>query len=109
MGNYLFLVIIFLFMAIETVNTYKFFRLKKIKLGIISLAYFLVTLIFTLSYFSSRNVLVENEIESLINGIASFNIFAILVLILNIGMIIISIISYVMVMKWSRELKYNKK
>ena len=45
MVNYLFLVIIFLFMAIEAVSTYKFFRLKKIKLGIFSLVYFLVTLI----------------------------------------------------------------
>ena len=93
MVNYLFLVIIFLFMAIEAVSTYKFFRLKKIKLGIFSLVYFLVTLILTLSCFSSRDVLVENEVESLINGITNFNLFAILVFILNIGMIVISIIN----------------
>ena len=104
MVNYLFLVIIFLFMAIEAVSTYKFFRLKKIKLGIFSLVYFLVTLILTLSCFSSRDVLVENEVESLINGITNFNLFAILVFILNIGMIVISIISYVKVMRWSRDL-----
>lgn len=109
MVNYLFLVIIFLFMAIEVVSTYKFFRLKKIKLGIFSLVYFLVTLILTLSCFSSRDVLVENEVESLINGITNFNLFAILVFILNIGMIVISIISYVKVMRWSRELKNDKK
>ncbi len=102
MVNYLFLVIIFLFMAIEVVSTYKFFRLKKIKLGIFSLIYFLVTLILTLSYFSSRDVLVENEVESLINGLTNFNLFAILVLILNIGMIVISIISYVKIMKLSK-------
>ena len=42
MGNYLFLVIIFLFMAIEVVNAYKFFRLKKNKLGIFSTLYFLI-------------------------------------------------------------------
>ena len=109
MGNYLFLVIIFLFMAIEVVSAYKFFRLKKIKLGIFSTLYFLVTLILTLSYFSSRDVVVENELESLINGLTNFNLFAILVLILNIGMIVISIISYIKVMGWSRELKNNKK
>lgn len=109
MVNYSFLVIIFLFMAIEAVSTYKFFRLKKIKLGIFSLVYFLVTLILTLSCFSSRDVLVENEVESLINGITNFNLFAILVFILNIGMIVISIISYVKVMRWSRELKNDKK
>lgn len=109
MVNYLFLVIIFLFMAIEVVSTYKFFRLKKIKLGIFSLVYFLVTLILTLSCFSSRDVLVENEVESLINGITNFNLFAILVFILNIGMIVISIISYVKVMRWSRTLKNDKK
>lgn len=109
MWNYLFLVIIFLFMAIEVVSTYMFFRLKKIKLGIFSLVYFFVTLILTLSYFSSRDILVENEVESLINGITNFNLFAILVFILNIGMIVISIISYVKVMRWSRELKNNKK
>ena len=78
MVNYSFLVIIFLFMAIEAVSTYKFFKLKKIKLGIFSLVYFFVTLILTLSYFSSRDVLVENEVESLINGITNFNLFAIL-------------------------------
>ena len=109
MGNYLFLVIIFLFMAIEGVSAYKFFRLKKIKLGIFSTLYFLITLILTLSYFSSRDVVVENELESLINGLTNFNLFAILVLILNIGMIVISIISYIKVMGWSRELKNNKK
>lgn len=109
MGNYLFLVVIFLFMAIEGVSAYKFFRLKKIKLGIFSTIYFLVTLILTLSYFSSRDVVTENELESLINGVTSFNLFAILVLILNIGMIVISIISYIKVMGWSRELKNNKK
>ena len=109
MGNYLFLVIIFLFMAIEGVSAYKFFRLRKIKLGIFSTIYFLVTLILTLSYFYSRDVLVENELESLINGIVDFNLFAVLVLILNIGMIIISIISYVKVMKWSKKLKKDNK
>lgn len=109
MWNYLFLVIIFLFMAIEVVSAYKFFRLKKIKLGIFSTIYFLITLILTLSYFGSRNVAVENELESLINGITDINLFAILVLILNISMIVISIISYVKVMKLSRELKKDKK
>ena len=109
MGNYLFLVIIFIFMAIEVVSAYKFFRLKKIKLGIFSTLYFLITLILTLSYFSSSDVVVENELESLINGLTNFNLFAILVLILNIGMIVISIISYIKVMGWSRELKNNKK
>ena len=109
MGNYLFLVIIFIFMAIEVVSAYKFFRLKKIKLGIFSTLYFLITLILTLSYFSSRDVEVENELESLINGLTNFNLFAIQVLILNIGMIVISIISYIKVMGWSRELKNNKK
>ena len=109
MINYLFLVIIFLFMAIEVVSAYKFFRLKKIKLGIFSTIYFLITLILTLSYFGSRNVAVENELESLINGITDINLFAILILVLNIGMIVISIISYVKVMKLSRELKKDKK
>ena len=96
-------------MAIEVVSAFKFFRLKKIKLGIFSTLYFLITLILTLSYFSSRDVVVENELESLINGLTNFNLFAILVLILNIGMIVISIISYIKVMGWSRELKNNKK
>lgn len=105
MSNYLFLIVIFLFMSIEVVSTYKFFRLKKIKLGIFSTIYFLITIILTLSFFFSRNVLVENELERLINGIININIFAILILLLNLGMIIISTISYIKVIKWSRELK----
>lgn len=105
MSNYLFLIVIFLFMSIEVVSTYKFFRLKKIKLGIFSTIYFLITLILTLSFFFSRNVLVENELERLINGIININIFAILILLLNLGMIIISTISYIKVIRWSRELK----
>ena len=109
MVNYLFLVIIFLFMAIEVVSAYKFFRFKKIKLGIFSTFYFLITLILTLSYFSTRNVLIENELESLINGISEFNLFAILVMLLNIGMIVISTISYVKVMQWGRSNKVEKK
>lgn len=109
MVNYLFLVIIFLFMAIEAVCSYKFFRLKKIKWGIFSLVYFLVTLILTLSYFSSRDVLVEDELTSLINGISDFNLFAILVLILNVAMIIISVFSYVKILARGRENKRSKK
>ena len=109
MVNYLFLVVIFLFMPTELPSAYKFFSLKKIKLGIFSIIYFLITLILTLSYFGSRNVAVENELESLINGITDINLFAILILVLNIGMIVISIISYVKVMRWSRELKKDKK
>ena len=105
MVNYLFLVVIFLFLAIEVASTYKFFRLKKIKLGIFSLIYFLLTLILTLYFFSTRDVLVEDELTSLINGITSFNPLAILVLILNISMIIISTISYVKVISWSREVR----
>ncbi len=102
MINYLFLVVIFLFMAIEVVSSYKFFRLKKIKQGIFSLLYFLITLILTLSYFSTRDVLVEDELTSLINGVSNFNLFAILVLILNISMIIVSTYSYVKVIEWGR-------
>lgn len=102
MGNYLFLVVIFLFMAIEGVSAYKFFRFRKIKLGVFSAIYFFITLILTLSFFFSRNVLVENELERLINGITNINLYAILVLILNIGMIVISIISYVKIMKLSK-------
>ena len=109
MGNYLFLVVIFLFMAIEAVCAYKFFRLKKIKLGVFSTIYFLITLILTLSYFGSRDVVVENEVESLINGITDINLFAILILILNIGMIVISTISDVKVMGWSRDSRNAKK
>ena len=109
MGNYLFLVVIFLFMAIEAVCAYKFFRLKKIKLGVFSTIYFLITLILTLSYFGSRDVVTENEVESLINGLTSFNVFAILILILNISMVIVSTISYVKVMGWSRESRNAKK
>ena len=109
MGNYLFLVIIFLFMAIEAVCTYKFFRLKKIKYGVFSLVYFLVTLILTLSYFGTRDVLVEDEFTSLINGLIDFNLFAILILILNVIMIIISVFSYVKVMQWGSEIKNSKK
>lgn len=109
MVNYIFLVIIFLFMAIEVASTYKFFRFKKIKLGLFSLVYFLLTIILTLYFFSTRDVLVENELTSLINGITSFNLLAIIVLILNISMIIISTISYVKVIGLSRELRKDKK
>lgn len=103
MGNYLFLVIIFLFMAIEVTSAYKFFRLKKFKWGIFSLIYFLVTLILTLSYFSTRNILVEDEFTSIMNGICNFNLFAILIFILNILMIFISVFSYVKALIWERE------
>ena len=109
MVNFIFLIIIFLFMAIEIASSYKFFRFKKIKLGVFSLIYFLLTIILTLYFFSTRDVLVENEFTSLINGITSFNLLAIIVLILNISMIIISIISYVKVIGLSRELRKDKK
>ena len=56
MINLIFLVIIFLFMAVEVVCAYKFFRVKNIKLGIFSIIYFLLTLILTLNYFFNRDV-----------------------------------------------------
>lgn len=108
MYNYLFLVLIFLFISIEIICSYKFFRLKRKGLGVVTALYSLFTLILTLSYFSSRNILTENELQSLINGLSDFNLFAILILILNILMIIISIISYIKVMKWSREIRNAK-
>ena len=105
MINLIFLVIIFLFMAIEVVCAYKFFRIKNIKLGIFSAIYFILTLILTLNYFSIRDVSTENELESIINGLTDFNTMAILVLLLNIGMIVISIIS---ILKLSKS-KIKKK
>ncbi len=95
MINLIFLVIIFLFMAVEVVCAYKFFRVKNIKLGIFSIIYFLLTLILTLNYFFNRDVTKFNELDSVINGISNFNIMAILVLLLNIGIIIISIVSII--------------
>lgn len=109
MANYIFLVVIFLFMAIEAVCSYKFFRLKKIKLGIFSTLYFLATLILTLSYFSVRDMLKENELESLIRGVTDVNLFAIAILVLNILMIVISTISYVKVIEWERAKRDKKK
>ncbi len=105
MINLIFLVIIFLFMAIEVVCAYKFFRIKNIKLGFFSAIYFILTLILTLNYFSIRDVATENELESIINGLTDFNIMAILVLLLNIAMIVISIIS---ILKLSKS-KIKKK
>lgn len=102
MINFIFLVIIFLFMAIEIVCAYKFFRLKKIIYGILSTIYFLITLILTLSYFSIRDVTIENELESLIRGLTQFNLFAILILLLNIGIIVISIISIIKLGKYKK-------
>lgn len=102
MINLIFLIIIFLFMAIEAVCAYKFFRVKDIKLGIFSTIYFLLTLILTLNYFFNRDVTKFNELDSVINGISNFNIMAILVLLLNIGMIVISILSVIKLGKYKK-------
>ena len=102
MINLIFLIIIFLFMAIEAVCAYKFFRVKDIKLGIFSTIYFLLTLILTLNYFFNRDVTKFNELDSVINGISNFNIIAILVLLLNIGMIVISILSVIKLGKYKK-------
>lgn len=100
MINLIFLTIIFLFIAVEVVCAYKFFRVKDIKLGVFSTIYFLLTLILTLNYFFNRNVTKFNELESIINGISNFDIMAILVLLLNIGMIVISILSIIKLGKY---------
>ena len=103
MINLIFLVIIFLFMAVEIVCAYKFFRVKDINLGIFSTIYLLLTLVLTLSYFFNRSaVIYETELDSIINGISNLNILAILVLLLNIGMIIISIISIIKLGKYKK-------
>ena len=50
----------------------------------------------------------EDEITSIINGIKDINFFTIFILILNIGMIIISIISYIKVISLERIRKNVK-
>lgn len=103
MLSYLFLVIIFLFIAIQGVSFYKYFRLKKIKLAIFTMIYFIITLILTAIYFSTRNVITTDELTHLINGIKTYNIYAIIVVIINIGNIIIATINYIKVLKYSKE------
>lgn len=97
MANYLFLVVIFLFAAIGLASVYKFFKFNKFKVAVIYLIYLLLTLILTITYFNLRDSLSLDELSYFINGLKKLNGFAILILILNLGVIISSIISYVKV------------
>ena len=105
MANYLFLVVIFLFAAIGLASVYKFFKFNKFKVAVIYLIYLLLTLILTITYFNLRDSLSFDELSCFLNGLKELNVFAILILILNLGVMISSIISYVKVI----GLEKNKK
>ena len=110
MANFLFLVIIFLFIAIGLVATYKFFRYKLFKPAIIYLIYLIISLTLTLTYFSSRDSLQvdTSELTYLLNGIKDLNIFAIIIGILILGTIVAGIFSYIKVISLESKRRGNK-
>ncbi|HIS38973.1 MAG TPA: hypothetical protein IAB45_05635 [Candidatus Onthousia faecavium] len=110
MGNFIFLVIIFLFIAIGLVATYKFFKYKLFKMATIYLIYLILSLTLTLIYFNTRESLQvdTSELTYLLNGIKDLNIFAIIASLLILGTIVTGVLSYVKVIILESKRRGNK-
>lgn len=110
MGNFIFLVIIFLFIAIGLVATYKFFKYKLFKTATIYLIYLILSLTLTLIYFNTRDSLQvdTSELIYLLNGLKDLNIFAIITGLLILGTIVTGVLSYVKVISLESKKRGNK-
>ncbi len=102
-GNFIFLVVIFLFYAIAFVSVYQLFRRKKTKPAIFLLIYSLTAFVITIIYFFTRGPKLETELELLINGLSSGQVIAYLVLLLNLILIGLAGYSYLAVRKLIRK------
>ncbi len=109
MWNYLFLVLLFLFYAINFVSIYKFFRHHQWSCAIFLLLGTLLTFILTLGFFFTRNAAIENEITHLLSLLERGNFSALLVLFLNMALLITGVISYSKVVTLEKKERSNRR
>ena len=103
MLNYLYLILLCLFLSILLISVFKFFKERKWELAISSLLYILLTCILTYLVFFTRNALEENEVERLFALIKDGNVLAILTFLLHIGLIVFAVLSYIKVIEINKE------
>lgn len=106
MFNFIYLVVLCLLVAIIFASCYKFLRLKKYSLAIGSFAYSLITIITTLIFFEGR--LKSSEVEYLISSLQAGNIFAIIVLLLQLVLCFVTVFDYYQVLKLMKPIKNTK-
>lgn len=106
MFNFIYLVVLCLLVAIIFVSCYKFLRFKKCSLAIGSFAYSLITIITTLIFFEGR--LKSSEVEYLISSLQVGNIFAIIVLLLQLVLCFVTVFDYYQVLKLMKPIKNTK-
>lgn len=106
MFNFIYLVVLCLLVAIIFVSCYKFLRFKKYSLAIGSFAYSLITIITTLIFFEGR--LKSSEVEYLISSLQAGNIFAIIVLLLQLVLCFVTVFDYYQVLKLVKPIKNTK-
>ncbi len=103
MLNYLYLVLLCLFLSILFISVFKFFKERKYGFAVSSLLYILLTCILTYVVFFTRNALEENEVERLFALIKDGNLLAVFTLLLHIGLIVFAVLSYIKVIEINRE------
>ncbi len=103
MLNVVFLIFLFLAYAIEFVSIYKYFQYHQRIKAILLLLFSVSSLILTNSYFFTRNALLFNEIEWLLEGVKHQNLYAIAIAILNFLLLGGSIGSYMQILSLERK------
>ena len=101
MVNFIYLVVLFLLVAIVCVSCYKFFRAKRWKEAISSLIYILLVVITSIIFFSGR--LSTLEFDYLIKSLRTGSIFGVIVLILQVLLVVSVIFNYYQIIKISKK------
>ena len=106
MFNFIYLVILCLLVAIIFASCYKFLRFKKWSLAIVSFICSLIVIITTLIFFEGR--LKSSEVDYLISSLGEGNIFAIIVLLLQLVLCFVTVFDYYQVLKLVKPIKDTK-
>ena len=103
MINFIYLVIICFFVAIMIISFFKFICNKNWIHAFISLFYVFITGLFSYFIFFSRNALLENELEHLLNLMKKGNVFSIITFLLQLGLVVFGVINYIKIIKMKKK------
>ena len=103
MLNFIYLVVLCLFISIMIMSSYKYLRRKKWIISSFSILYILLVMLFSYFIFFTRNALNETELERMFHLIKNGNIFAIITFLFQIGLIVFGVFNYIKVTQMEKE------
>ena len=109
MLNFIYLMVLGLFLAIMIISVYKYICHKKIIFAIGSFLYIILTVFLTYFIFFSRNAGIENEGEHFLSLLKQGNVFAFFTLFFQIGLIVVAVMNYVHIINLEKIKRRKKK